>query len=146
MTGAVAARRVQGLLEEQEAEAPAQPVDAQRDSSACTDEAVHEDKVTEMPFEKAPDPPRAAAGETHAQFWHRHFAHVRNKGRHQIQVRAQRPTALKRVLFMAPADQCSTYVCSTCCGSGCKAVARPGRKFRCQLDFTIRLRRSWNTH
>lgn len=79
--------RVQGLLEELDAEATVQPpAHVQQDGAACTTEAESEADITEAQWEKVPEPPQPSVGETPARLWHRQFAHVRNKGRQQIQV------------------------------------------------------------
>lgn len=45
-----------------------------------------EPSANTVEWDKEPAAPRQVAGESQAQFWHRQFAHIRNKGRLQIQV------------------------------------------------------------
>lgn len=136
-------RRVQGLLEEQEAETTVQPADVpQQDSGECTAAAEPDTSIADVQWKEVLDPPQAPVGETHAQFWHRHFAHVRNKGRLQIQVCALRSIVLELSMLSASAVRRGMYACRSCFGNGCKGVARLGPKFRCLLDSTTRLYQS----
>jgi hypothetical protein len=59
---------------------------AKEPSAACAAGKVEAESAPAH-WEKVPDPPQHVSGESRAEFWRRQFAHVRNKGRQQIQVR-----------------------------------------------------------